>query len=97
MEGINKIIGAEVRKARESKNMTQLQLGKKLGYGNSQFVSLFERGLSKIPLEVMGKLTIILGIKPQFFVDTLIKEYKAEILMRIGKGRYSEILRRNRG
>lgn len=55
-------LGALVREYRHKKGLTQLELSQKLGYESMQFVSLFERGLSKIPLKVMGKLIVILGV-----------------------------------
>ena len=50
MSKINRELGALAREYRIKANMTQLELANKLGYESMQFVSLFERGISKIPL-----------------------------------------------
>ena len=55
-------LGNLIREFRVSSEWTQLQLAEKLGYDSAQFVSLFERGISKIPLETLGKLIILLKI-----------------------------------
>jgi transcriptional regulator with XRE-family HTH domain len=62
MNPTHKKIGAIIRAKREAKGITQLQLSQKLGYEPMQFVSLFERGLSKIPYNVIGKLCKILAL-----------------------------------
>jgi transcriptional regulator with XRE-family HTH domain len=80
-------IGQTVRNFREKKNMTQLDLAKILGYETSQFVSLFERGLSKIPMEVLGQLVIILGIPEKHFKAILLKDFELEISAKISNGK----------
>lgn len=69
-------LGDLLREKRQKQNMTQLDLAQKLGYDSVQFVSLFERGLSKVPLFVLGRLFVIFKIK--------VKEQN-EIVMRIVK------------
>ena len=80
-------IGMMVRDYREKKGLTQLELAKALGYETSQFVSLFERGLSKVPVEVMGQLVVILGIPEKHFKSILLKEFESEINSRISSGK----------
>jgi transcriptional regulator with XRE-family HTH domain len=80
-------IGQMVRDFREKKGLTQLQLAQKLGYETSQFVSLFERGLSKVPMEVLGQLVIILGIPEKQFKSILLKDFEADISSRINSGK----------
>lgn len=75
-----------IRKARIKKGLTQLELARKLGFTNSQFVSLFERGLSKVPNEVYGKLHIILGVSVQHFVGKKVSEFREETIKGICKG-----------
>lgn len=80
-------IGQMIRSYREKKGMTQLDLSKALGYETSQFVSLFERGLSKAPIEVLGRLVLILGLPEKDFKEILFKDFQNEVneRLRIGK------------
>ncbi|MBL7542923.1 MAG: helix-turn-helix domain-containing protein [Bdellovibrionaceae bacterium] len=84
MPEIRRELGALIRDYRIKKNLTQLHLAQRLGYDSTQFISLFERGLSKVPHNVLGQLIIILGIPEKKVLDTLMKAYefnlKAEIL-----------------
>lgn len=86
---INSILGALVREYRLKANMTQLELANKLGYESAQFVSLFERGLSKIPTKVIGKLIIILGIPEKKITKNLIDVFATELSGQINEGKRS--------
>lgn len=87
MELVHKQIGLIIRKHREKKGMTQLELANKLGYDSMQFVSLFERGLSKVPYKVIGKLVVILGVPEQKITTMLVKHYTIEVLKSIRSGK----------
>ncbi|OFZ29711.1 MAG: hypothetical protein A2622_10845 [Bdellovibrionales bacterium RIFCSPHIGHO2_01_FULL_40_29] len=89
MSNINKDLGQLVREYRTKANMTQLELANKLGYESMQFVSLFERGLSKIPLKVIGKLVIILGIPEKKITKTLVEVYVNDLTEQIDEGKRS--------
>lgn len=80
-------IGAIVREYRQKKGMTQLELSKILGYETTQFVSLFERGLSKIPFATVGQLVIILGIPEKKILDTLVRAYEQNLKQEIIEGK----------
>ena len=58
-----KTLGLAIRELREKSGMTQLQLANELGYDSMQFVSLFERSLSKVPMKVLGKIILIFKLK----------------------------------
>ncbi len=85
MNDANFELGNLIRTYRQDKGLTQLDLAVKLGYESTQFISLFERGLSKIPFNVLGQLIVILGIPEKKVIDTLLKSYetslKTEILL----------------
>lgn len=83
----NNWLGHKIRKAREKKSMTQLELAKKLGYDSMQFVSLFERGLSKVPANVVGKLCEILNLSAVIIENKLVREYRFELRAKIDEGR----------
>ena len=80
-------LGSLIRGYRTQKEMTQLELAKKLGYDSTQFVSLFERGLSKVPHNVLGQLIIILGIPEKKVLDILIKAYENNLKSEIQSGK----------
>lgn len=76
MKAINIQIGQTIRKYREMKGMTQLQVAEKLGYESTQFISLCERGLSKVPIETMGTLAVVLDIPKTKLINVLVNDYK---------------------
>lgn len=82
-------IGNTIRAYREKKGMTQLELARLLGYDTSQFVSLFERGLSKAPLEVLGRLVVILGLPEKNFKSLILKDFQDEVNERLRNGKKS--------
>ncbi|MBL7544294.1 MAG: helix-turn-helix transcriptional regulator [Bdellovibrionaceae bacterium] len=79
MNPLNQKIGEIIRQKRVAKNMTQLQLSTLLGYESTQFISLFERGLSKVPLNVLGKLSVILEIPAKRFQNLLVADFKNKL------------------
>ena len=87
MQNIHHEIGMLIRDYREKKGITQLDLAKKLGYDTSQFVSLFERGLSKVPTKTLGQLIVILGIPEQKITKSLIKASEIKIKEQISLGK----------
>lgn len=89
MHKVNLELGMLVREYRTKAGMTQYQLSQKLGYDSVQFVSLFERGLSKIPAKVLGKLVIILGIPEKKVTKSLIDVYASELNDQISEGKRS--------
>lgn len=87
MNSVHVELGSIVRDYRQKANLTQLDLSKKLGYNTTQFVSLFERGLSKVPLNTLGQLIVILGIPEKKITDSLIKAYKENLQSEISLGK----------
>jgi transcriptional regulator with XRE-family HTH domain len=89
MSEINRELGALVREYRAKKTMTQLELANRLGYESVQFVSLFERGLAKIPVTVLGKLIIILGIPEKRVTNSLVDVFVSSLQEQIQDGKRS--------
>lgn len=89
MTEVRRELGAMIRDYRLRKNLTQLHLAQKLGYDSTQFVSLFERGLSKVPVNVLGQLIVILGIPEKKVLDTLMKAYEVNLRSEITSGKKS--------
>ncbi len=80
-------LGILVREYRQEKGLTQLDLARRLGFDSPQFISLFERGLSKIPLNVLGKLITILGIPEKKIMKSLLKSYEVTLRQEISAGK----------
>lgn len=80
-------IGWMVREYREKQGMTQMELADRLGYDSPQFVSLFERGLSKVPVSTLGSLISILGIPEKLVTSILLSGYEAEVRAELAKGK----------
>lgn len=80
-------IGSIVREYREKAKLTQMQLAEKLGYDSPQFVSIFERGLSSVPVNTLGRLISILGIPEKRVLDILIKTYRAQTMSQLDEGK----------
>jgi transcriptional regulator with XRE-family HTH domain len=75
----HKMIGDYLADKRLKRNITQLELSRKLGYTSPQFISNWERGLSSPPLAIMGQLCDILKISKRDMADLLMKEYKNRV------------------
>ncbi|MBL7542922.1 MAG: helix-turn-helix domain-containing protein [Bdellovibrionaceae bacterium] len=80
-------LGTLIRNYRQQKNMTQLELSQKLGYDSTQFISLFERGLSKVPHNILGRLIILLGIPEKKILEILLKSYETNLKSEISQGK----------
>lgn len=82
-----KKIAEMIREKRINIGWTQITLARKLGYKTSMFVSLIERGETKIPLETMGKLCNLLQIDRRTVIRLLTDEYQVQITEEMDKGR----------
>ena len=80
-------IGQIIRTLREKKGLTQTDLAIKLGYRTPQFVSLFERGLSKVPLETLGQLSVILNFPANRMMDLILRDFENDVAKKIKSGR----------
>lgn len=69
-----KTIGEQIKEARLKAGLTQLQLSQKLGYDSMQFVSLFERNLSKVPLKVAGRCCVLLKMPAKKIISQMKRE-----------------------
>lgn len=79
--------GEMLRKKRVEKGLTQAELSDKLNYANPQFISLMERGLSKVPLNTMGRLIDVLGLDEDAVVHHLVRDYEMTVRQELRKGR----------
>lgn len=91
MSDVHIQIGQIIREYRIKANMTQIQLSEALGHETSQFVSLFERGHSKVPLETLGQLVKILQIPEAKIKKLLLQDFEAELESRISAGKKKKL------
>lgn len=87
MNSTNIELGTLIKEYRLKKNFTQFELSQKLGYDTPQFVSIMERGLAKIPLNVIGQLIILLGIPEKKVMNILLEAYKKNLVKEISDGK----------
>ena len=87
MKNHHEILGNTIKSYRVKSGLTQMDLARKLGYNTPQFVSLFERGLSKIPLETLGTILVFLKIPEKTVLGILVAGYEQEIRQKISAGK----------
>ena len=82
-------IGKLVRRHRIDRNMTQLELARRIGLGASQMIYAIENGLARIPREKVARLCEAINIDPKRMMDLLLQEEqnKIEKSLRLGKYR----------
>lgn len=80
-------LGILVKQYRERGDLSQLELSEMLGYGSAQFVSLIERGVSRVPIVTLGKLIVILKIPEKKVVRLLVNAYQEEIETALAEGK----------
>lgn len=73
------MIGKMLREKREELGITQYEVSKRLGFKSSQFVSLYERGLSPVPLNVLNKCCTMFKINKQEIIKQLVANYETEL------------------
>ena len=89
MKNNSELLGNMIRDYRTKAGWTQLELAEKLGYNTPQFVSLFERGLSKIPLETLGRLLVLLKMPEKEVLKIMLSNYEAELKSKLAQGKKS--------
>ena len=65
-----------VRKARAKRDITQIELARKMGYKSSQYVSDVERSKARPSLKYAAAISTRLKINPAEVKRTLIIDYK---------------------
>lgn len=76
-----------IRKHRTAKGFTQMQLARILGHQTPQFVSLIERGQSKVPITTLGLLVVVLELPEEEIVELLIGIFLKKTVMQIESGK----------
>lgn len=76
---MNETIADLIKDKRHVAKLKQRDLSRELGYKSAQFVSNWERGISKPPLKDAKKVCEILGISVNKYKQILIRDYKQEV------------------
>lgn len=71
--------GKYLRDLRMKRSLSQRQLSRELGYSTPQFVSNWERGLSRPPYHDLGKLARIFRVQPRALVRAIIEAEKEKL------------------
>ncbi len=87
MNNVNLELGTLIKDYRLALNLTQSDLAEKLAYDSTQFVSLFERGLAKVPFNVLGKLVVILGIPEKKILKILTTAFDKNLRQQMNEGK----------
>ena len=69
----------------DNSKRTQREIAQELGYANSNVVTMFKQGLTKIPVAVAPKMAIAIGVDPGQFLKMVLNEYMPELLPEIEK------------
>jgi transcriptional regulator with XRE-family HTH domain len=91
-----KTLGETIRRWREARGISQAEVARLMGYGTSQFISNWERGVSYPPISAAGKLAGVLKISHRTLVymvfrckqSDLVHEQK-EVLKKLKAGKLS--------
>lgn len=69
-----------IQQALAASGKTQREIAQELGYENSNVITMFKQGLTKVPLAKAGSMAKALGVDPVFFFKLLLREYAPETL-----------------
>lgn len=59
----------------EASDLTQIEIARELGYTQQNLISMFKRGVSKVPVDKMPRFAQILGVDPAHFTRIALREY----------------------
>lgn len=69
--------------------LSQGAVAKKLGYTSPQFISNWERGLSRPPIKTLRKLALIYNISPNDMFDVILNTTIGEVTTELTKKFYN--------
>lgn len=76
-----------IKEHRIKSGLTQQELSQKLGYSTPQFISIIERGLSKVPLVTLGQLIVYIGLPEKKVTKLLMDEYTDYLKTEMAQGK----------
>lgn len=72
-----------LKQALAASGKTQREIARELGYENSNVITMFKQGQTKVPLAKAGSMAKALGVDPVLFFKLLLNEYAPETLSAI--------------
>jgi transcriptional regulator with XRE-family HTH domain len=76
-------VGEVVATARKSRDISQTQLSKMLGYKSGQFVSNVERGLCAIPYKKLPLVSNKLKVSLEILVNAYMKDFRQGLIREV--------------
>lgn len=73
------LIGQMIKESRLKMGLSQLELAFKLGYDSPQQISLFERGLAKVPYATLGQLCGLIDLPERKIMQLLVTDFTEEL------------------
>ncbi|MBP1152776.1 helix-turn-helix domain-containing protein [Methylocaldum sp. RMAD-M] len=58
---------------------TRTEIAKEVGYDRPEIINMFESGLTRIPIERIGRFAIALDLEPRFLIRLAMAEYMPEV------------------
>jgi transcriptional regulator with XRE-family HTH domain len=80
-----KELGAFLESKRVAAGLTQRNIAKALGYSTPQFVSNWERGQSRPPLNKISKIAKLIGVDPNELFELVLEATVSEVTKGIKK------------
>lgn len=84
-------LGELIRECRHKIGMSQKELANKLGYTQPVFVSLIENGGSKVPLQTLGELIVMLQIPEKRVTKILLDSYALRVKSELSLGKRKRV------
>jgi transcriptional regulator with XRE-family HTH domain len=72
-------LGRHLQKMRLHAKLTQREVGDALGYSSAQFISNFERGIVKPPVEKLKMLIRLYEMPPERLINLIIEGHKEQL------------------
>jgi transcriptional regulator with XRE-family HTH domain len=76
-----------LKEQRLAKRLTQKQLARKIGLESHQFIYMLEKGKSKIPLRLLGRLIKVLDLNAMELTKLLTEDFEAHLNTELTKGK----------
>lgn len=77
-------LSAYMKRSRESAGLSQLEVGRKLGFTSAQFVSNWERGISGPPIKSLIRLKSIYKLDVNYVVDLIVESTRIKLYRAFG-------------
>jgi len=76
-------VGEFLKNSRETRNLSQGDVARALGYSCAQYVSNVERGVCRPSKKKLKDWAEIVGVKPKKLVTLMVDEYKSDLMLHV--------------